>query len=139
MIGPMRKTLLLALPFAAGLALALTAEAQPPPELIGKVGLHNAFRISLTFPNGRPVQSIPAGTYRIVVHDYSRIHNFALGSVTANRRIFTGSIRGIGTKSYTLDLQPGTYAYACSAHFQVMHGSFVVTATAATSTGTTTG
>ncbi|HEY8029333.1 MAG TPA: hypothetical protein VIE38_07465 [Gaiellaceae bacterium] len=135
----MRKTLLLALPFAAGLALALTAGAQPPPVLIGKVGLHNAFRISLTFPGGKPVVTVPAGTYTIVVHDYSRIHNFALGSVTANRRIFTGSIRGIGTKSYTVDLQPGTYAYACSAHFRTMNGTFTVTAVDTSSTAATTG
>lgn len=132
----MRKTLLAALSFAAGLtlAVALPAGAQNPV-LIGKVGLHNAYRISLTFPDGSPVRTIPEGTYTIVVHDYSRFHNFALGSVTANKRIFTGSIRGIGTKSYTLDLVPGTYAYACSAHFRTMNGSFVVTAPATTTTG----
>jgi|SRR5579872_3585406 len=139
MIGPMRKTLLLAVPFATGLVLALTAGAQPPPVLIGKVGFHNEFRISLTFPNGALVRTLPAGTYTIVVHDYSRIHNFALGSVTENRRIFTGSIRGIGTKSYTVDLTPGAYAYACSAHFRTMHGAFTVTAADTTTTGTTTG
>ncbi len=132
----MRKTLLAAPLLAAGLvaAAALPARAQNPV-LIGKVGLHNAYRISLTFPGGSPVQAIPAGTYTIVVHDYSRFHNFALGSVTANARLFTGSIRGTGTKSYTLDLVPGTYAYACSAHFRTMNGTFVVTAPETTTTG----
>ena len=129
----MRKALLAMLPFAAGLALALPGGAQPRL-LIGKVGLHNALRIRLTFPDGAPVVTIPAGTYAIVVHDYSRIHNFALGSVTENRRIFTGSIRGVGTKTYTIDLTPGTYAYACSAHFRTMNGTFVVTPQVATTT-----
>ncbi|MBV8478805.1 MAG: hypothetical protein JOY72_00745 [Actinobacteria bacterium] len=131
----MRKSLLAALPFAAALALALPAGAQPPV-LIGKVGLHNAFRISLTFPNGQLVRSIPAGTYTIVVHDYSRLHNFALGSATANVRIFTGSVPGIGTRTYTLALSPGTYVYACSAHPSVMHGTFVVTPPPSTTTTT---
>ena len=97
------------------------------PTLIGKVGLHDAFVITLTFPNGKRVKSIPAGTYTIVVHDYSKLHNFALGSQTANKRLFTGSIPGVSTKSYTLRLKPGRYAYACSAHFQTMNGTFAVT------------
>lgn len=58
----------LALPFPS-LARSST------PRLIGKVGLHDAFVITLTFPNGKKVKSIPAGTYTIVVHDYSKLHN----------------------------------------------------------------
>ncbi len=136
----MRKTLLGVALIPAGLALTL---ALPPatwaqsPVLVGKVGLHNAFRISLSFPDGKPVRSIPAGTYSIVVHDYSKIHNFALGSITENRRIFTGGIRFVGTKTYTVTLAPGRYAYACSAHPQTMNGAFVVTATDAATTTTT--
>lgn len=134
----MRKTFLALAVFAAGLTLALPAWGQTPV-LIGRVGRHNAFKISLKFPNGRWVRTIPAGTYKIVVHDYSRFHNFALGSVTQNRRLFTGSIRGKGTKTYTVDLTPGLYVYACSAHPQTMHHSFTVTAGTTTSTTTTTG
>jgi hypothetical protein len=135
----MRKTLLglaALAAFAAGLAVALPARAQTPV-LIGRVGFHNSFRISLKFPNGPWVRKIPAGTYKIVVHDYSRHHNFALGSVTQNRRLFTGSVRGVGTKSYLVDLSPGLYVYACSAHPDTMHHSFTVTAT--TTTTATTG
>jgi hypothetical protein len=124
--------------FAAGLALALPAAAKTPA-LIGRVGRHNSFTISLRFPNGKLVKTIPAGTYKIVVHDYSRIHNFALGSVTANQRIFTGSIPGKGTKTYTVHLTPGLYVYACSMHPRRMHRSFIVTAASTTSTTTTTG
>src|SRR5262245_42371638 len=85
-----------------------TASAASHPVLVGKVGLNNGYKISLTFPSGRAVHSVRAGTYTIVVHDYSKIHNFALGSVTANRRIFTGSIPGVGTRSYTVALRRGT-------------------------------
>jgi hypothetical protein len=138
-IGEVRTTLLAMLAFAAALILAtaLPAGAQNPT-LIGKVGLHNAFKITLALPDGTPVRTVPAGTYTIIVHDYSRLHNFALGSVTANKRIFTGSIRGVGTKSYTVNLTPGTYAYACSAHYGTMNGTFLVTDIAASTTTTTT-
>ena len=130
MIAAMRKTLLWAAlagaALAAGLAEGGPAQAQNPV-LIAKVGLHNAYRIALRTPDGQLVRSIPAGTYAIVVHDYSRIHNFALGSQTENKRLFTTGIRWIGTRTYTLTLDPGNYAYACSAHFRTMNGTFVVT------------
>lgn len=112
-----------------GLALALPGTARPATGhvLIAKVGLHDAYKISLTFPNGKKVTSIPAGTYTFVVHDYSSIHNFALGSQTANKRLFTTGIPFKGTKTYKLKLIAGSYAFACSAHFQTMNGTFVVT------------
>jgi plastocyanin len=113
--------------------LAAWALTSPPagtavsPVVIGKVGRHNAYVITLKFPDGSKVTSIPAGTYTFVIHDYSRIHNFALGSQTANKRLFTTGIHWIGTKRYTLTLAPGNYAYACSAHFRTMNGTFIVT------------
>lgn len=97
------------------------------PVLIGRSGRHNAYVITLKFTNGKKVHTIPTGTYTFVIHDYSRIHNFALGSQTDNKRLFTTGIRWVGTKSYTLTLTPGNYAYACSAHYQTMNGTFVVT------------
>jgi plastocyanin len=113
--------------------LAYPRGARPAsPILIGTVGSarahhHDAFIITLKFPDGRLVTSMPAGTYTFVIHDYSKIHNFALGSQTENKRLFTGGIRSTGTKSYVLTLTPGSYAYACSAHFQTMNGTFTVT------------
>jgi plastocyanin len=106
-----------------------SAAATTNPMLIGRSGRHNAYVITLKFPNGQRVQTIPAGTYTFVIHDYSRIHNFALGSQTDNVRLFTTGIRWVGTKRFTLTLTPGTYAYACSAHFRTMNGTFVVTGT----------
>ena len=133
----MRATLLLAAIAGAVLVVPVSAPAQNPV-LIGKVGYHNAYKIALRTPDGRLVRSIPAGTYTIVVHDYSKIHNFALGSQTENKRLFTGGIRWVGTKTYTVTLTPGNYAYACSAHFRTMNGTFVVTEPPTTTTTTTT-
>jgi hypothetical protein len=118
-----------------GMVVASTASASIPlatatsanPVLIGRSGRHNTYVITLKFANGHTVQTIPAGTYTFVIHDYSRIHNFALGSQTANKRLFTTGIRWVGTKTYKLTLTPGNYAYACSAHYQTMNGTFVVT------------
>jgi plastocyanin len=112
---------------AAGALIPLAGARSANQILTGRSGRHNAFVITLKFADGRKVQTIPAGTYTFVIHDYSRIHNFALGSQTENRRLFTTGIRWIGTKRYTLTLAPGNYAYACSAHYQTMNGTFVVT------------
>jgi hypothetical protein len=113
--------------FLVCLLTASVATSAANPILIGRVGRHNAYVINLKFPDGSKVSSIPAGTYTFVIHDYSRIHNFALGSQTENKRLFTTGIRWIGTKRYTLTLSPGNYAYACSAHFRTMNGTFIVT------------
>jgi plastocyanin len=118
------------------LLLALGGGTTSNPVLVGKVGLHNAYTITLQMPDGKPVTSIPAGTYSILVYDYSKIHNFALGSITDNKRIFTGGVRTTGRKTYTVDLTPGSYAYACSAHPFTMNGKFTVTAVDATTTTT---
>jgi plastocyanin len=106
---------------------ASAKRSQPIATLIGRSGRHNAYVITLKFGSDRKVRRIPAGTYTFVIHDYSRIHNFALGSQTANKRLFTTGIRWVGTKRYTLTLAPGNYAYACSAHYRTMNGTFVVT------------
>ncbi len=121
------RRLALAALVAAVLAPAAAARTGANPTLIGKVGLHDAYRITLTFTNGKPVKSIPAGTYTLVVHDYSKIHNFALGSQTQNRRLLTTGIPWVGTRTYHLKFAPGRYAYACSVHYQTMNGTFVVT------------
>jgi hypothetical protein len=121
----MRVPVLIAI--AAGL-LAVPALARAGhPVLVARSGVHDSYTISLRTPGGKLVKTLRAGTYTIVVHDYSKLHNFALGSQTANKRLFTTGIPWVGTRSYTLKLVPGRYAYACSTHFQTMNGTFVVT------------
>jgi hypothetical protein len=110
---------------AGGLAFAAAARSANPI-LIAKSGFHNKYVITLTFPNGHKVRNLPAGTYTLIVHDYSSLHNFALGSQTQNKRLLTTGVPWKGTKRYTLKLIPGSYAYACSVHFQTMNGTFVV-------------
>ncbi len=120
----MKKVAVLAIAFVA--LQAAGAGNASNRVLVASVGLHNAYTISLRTPAGKLVRTLPAGTYSIVVHDYSRIHNFALGSQTTNKRLFTTGIPWVGTKRYVLHLTPGHYAYACSAHYQTMNGTFVV-------------
>jgi len=115
--------LLLALPFAFGSAQPAGAD---PPLLIGTVG--PGYTIDLTDATGKHVDVLTAGTYTLLVHDLSDIHNFALGDQTTNTRILTGSIEGVGDETYALNLTPGRYAYACSAHPQIMNGTFTVVA-----------
>jgi plastocyanin len=118
-----RALLLLLVPLAFGSASSAGAD---PPLLIGTVG--PGFTIDLADANGKHVDVLTAGTYSLLVHDLSDIHNFALGSQTTNTRILTGGIEFVGDEHYTLSLSPGRYAYACSAHPQTMNGTFAVTA-----------
>lgn len=129
----MRKTaaLLAGIGVVASIGLAFipfSTASSANPVLVGRSGRHNAYVITLKFRSGQRVRSIPAGTYTFVIHDFSRIHNFALGSQTENKRLFTTGIRWIGIKRYTLTLTPGNYAFACSAHYETMNGTFVVSA-----------
>ncbi len=102
---------------------------------VGTPKAHNAYVITLT-ENGQPVTTLPAGTYSIQVRDYSSVHNWALGSITSSARLYTGSVKGTGTKTIVLTLTPGSYAFACSAHPFTMNGKFEVTAPAPETTTT---
>jgi hypothetical protein len=118
------------------LALGSTPAAggDTPPLLIGTDG--PGFTIDLTDANGKHVDVLTAGTYTLLVHDLSDIHNFALGSQTTNTRLLTTGIEFVGDETFTLDLPPGSYAYACSAHFETMNGRFLVVAAPTPSTPT---
>ena len=120
----MRRIVLLAL-LALALGTAPVASGDLPT-LVGTVG--PGFTIDLQDANGKHVDVLTAGTYTLLVHDLSDVHNFALGSQTTNTRILTGSVEGVGDETYTLDLAPGRYAYACSAHPDTMNGTFIVVA-----------
>jgi len=116
---------------AIGLLLLLglvpaTGTADGNPQLVGTVGPD--FTIDLKDATGVHVQHLTAGTYDILVHDLSDQHNFVLGSKTNNTRVFETEVPSVGDQTFTVDLTPGVYVYACSPHFQIMFGSFTVTA-----------
>ena len=62
---------------------------------------------------------LPAGKYEFLVHDLSDVHNFALGSKTTNARLVETEVEFVGDQTFTLDLPPGSYGYACSPHFEI--------------------
>jgi len=122
----MRRILLFAiLPLVLGSSPAAGSDVT---QLIGTVG--PGFTIDLTDANGKHVDVLTEGRYQFLIHDLSDIHNFALGSETTNTRIFTGGIEFVGDETYTVDLAPGSYVYACSAHPDTMNGRFRVIAAA---------
>ena len=45
------------------------------PKLTGTVGKNNAYKISLTNAKGKVAKTLKAGTYTLVIHDDSPIHN----------------------------------------------------------------
>jgi plastocyanin len=120
----MPKLLLLAL-----LTLALLPAGSASgdvPLLVGTVG--PGFTIDLADANGKHVDVLVEGRYELLVHDLADIHNFVLGSKTTGERLATTEVEFVGDQTFTIDLTPGLYAYACSPHFQVMNGSFRVLA-----------
>jgi hypothetical protein len=121
----------MALTLAGGAAAARADN----PTLTGNVGLGDSFTISLTGPDGQPVRNLDPGTYTLVVHDHSAIHNFHLfgpGNVDVST-----TIEQVGDQTFTVALVPGTYTFTCDAH-PSMTGRFTVGATAATTTTTAT-
>jgi len=125
----------LAIPALLALAIAgaSTARAEDPT-LTGSVGQGGSFIISLTGPDGTPVKNLDPGTYTLVVHDFSDIHDFHLfgpGSVDVSTDIGT-----IEDKTFTVTLVAGTYTYVCDAH-PSMKGTFTVGGVAPPTTTTT--
>jgi hypothetical protein len=127
----MTKIAVLALAVAL-LGGASTARADNP-QLTGNVGLGDSFTISLAGPDGKPVQNLDPGTYTLLVHDHSAIHNFHLfgpGSVDVST-----TIEAVGDQTFTVTLVPGTYTFTCDAH-PSMTGRFTVGAASTTTTTT---
>ncbi len=130
----MRSLLVAGLLLAALVPASATAE-ETPTKLVGIVG--PGFTIDLQYPDGTHVQSLRSGKYEFLIHDNSDIHNFALGSKTANVRLFQTDVPFVGDQTFTMDLPAGLYGYACSPHFMEMNGSFTVTDAQPPPTGAT--
>jgi len=93
--------------------------------LTGTVGTNDGFVLTLTDPGGAPISHVDAGTYTLVVHDNSQLHNFHLfgpGGVDA-----ATTVEGTGDSTFTVDLVDGIYTFQCDPHsFSGMRGQFAV-------------
>jgi len=117
----MRRLLLLAaVAVLGGTAGAARADN---PQLIGTVGTGDAFSIGLSDANGSPVHHLDPGTYTLLVHDRSALHNFHLAGPGVD---VATDIEGIGDQTFTITLSDGTYTFQCDPHSNVMSGVFTV-------------
>lgn len=111
---------------AFGTALAAIAAALAVPglapgatrsnTLIGTVGPGFTITMSKT--------TVTAGTYTIVIHDKSNIHNFHLIGPGVNKLTSTP---WVGTKTWTVTLKKGVYRFVCDPHATIMKGVLRVT------------
>ena len=95
-------------------ALAFGAHATPHAKLVGTVGKNDAYKISLNTSNGKVAKTLKAGTYTLVIHDDSNLHNYELDGPHGKSWTFT-SVPFKGTKTMTIKLVAGAYKAYCSA------------------------
>ena len=109
-----------------GVALAAIAAALAVPGLAPAATRNN----TLTATDGpgftitMSKKTVKAGTYTIVVHDKSNIHNFRLTGPGVNKLT---SVPWVGTKTWTVNLKKGTYKFVCDPHATIMKGVLRVT------------
>jgi len=101
------------------------AGAASHPKLDGVVGKNNAYKITLNF-DGKVAKTLMAGTYTVVIHDDSKMHNYELDGPHGKSWTFT-SVPFVGTKTMTLKLVAGAYKAYCAPHESVMFQHFTVT------------
>ena len=106
-------------------AVAQVAGAASTPKLIGVVGKNGAFKISLKDANGHVVRTLKAGTYTIVVRDYSKFHNFELEREHGFEREVT-DVSNVETKTVRVKLTRGSYEVYCDPHKESMVQRFTV-------------
>jgi plastocyanin len=113
---------------AAGVWIApASTRANADGHLEAIVGTNDGFDITLNDASGNKVTTLAPGTYTIVVHDRSALHNFHLASNTDPSVDFRTGLDFVGDQTFTVTFKPGLrYAYACEPHFQVMNGQFRV-------------
>jgi plastocyanin len=101
-------------------------------QLVGDVGQGDSFTISLKDSTGAAVKHVDPGTYTLLVHDHSAIHNFDLSGPGVSAAT---DIPGVADQTFAITLTDGVYFFQCDAHPTQMKGSFAVgTATLPTTT-----
>jgi plastocyanin len=120
-------TIIAALAAATTFALAATARTTAAhPTLFGTVGKNDAYIIKLVSSTGKRVSKLKHGTYRVVIHDDSTIHNYELDGPHGKSWKFT-TVGFKGTKTFTLKLVTGKYKAYCAPHESMMFQHFTVT------------
>ncbi len=105
----------------ASLVVAVAAQATTKSStLTGTVG--PGFTITLT-QGGKKVTALRAGTYTFRIVDKANIHDFHLTGPGVNKKT---AVPFVGSESWMLPLEKGTYKYVCDLHASIMKGSFVV-------------
>ena len=110
----------------AGIVAADATARTASPKLIGTVGKNNAYTIVLKTNAGKVVDKLKHGTYTVVVHDDSSLHNYELDGPHGKSWTFT-SVPFKGTKTFTLKLVAGKYKAYCAPHEATMFQHFTVT------------
>jgi plastocyanin len=121
-----RLSILAAALAAAVLAVTATAGAAGHPKLFGTVGKNGAYKIKLVNSKGLLVKTLKAGTYTVVIHDDSGMHNYELDGPHGKSWTFT-SVAFVGTKTFTLKFVAGKYKAYCAPHEPIMFQHFTVT------------
>ncbi len=113
------------IPFLAAAGVAALVLAGPTAAdnsmLVGTVG--PGFSISLHDSAGNAVTQLDPGTYTLLVHDMSDIHNFDLSGPGVSAKT---DIDFVGDQTFTVTFVEGRYTYVCDAHFATMHGKLTV-------------
>lgn len=105
---------------AAAALVAAAPTAADNPQLVGNVG--PGFSISVS-SGGSEVTHLDPGTYTLVVHDQSDLHNFHLFGPGVN---VATDVEATGDQTFTITLVDGVYNFDCDAHPGSMHGAFAV-------------
>jgi hypothetical protein len=113
---------------AAGVLLALafagvgSAGHAKSTGLVGEVGPSFSIEVKR---NGKDLETIRHGTYRIKIEDKSSFHNFHLKGPGLNKKT---TVLFKGDRTWTITLKKGTYTYQCDPHAaRGMKGTFKVT------------
>jgi plastocyanin len=112
------------------LVAALPATASPKAQTLTLAVNSDAFKIALT-SGGKKVTSVKPGTYTFKLVDKSGIHNVDLLKGSATMKDTKGkavktSVSGKESKTVTVKLAKGTYAFHCDPHASTMKGTLKV-------------
>ena len=101
-----------------------TTETTTPSGTTLTASVGPGFEISLTGADGADVETLSAGTYTIEVDDPSDIHNVHLTGPGVDE---STTVSEVGTATWGVTLEAGTYTFVCDPHASTMTGDFEVT------------